>query len=497
MKRYFSIGMAGQIDHGKTTLTKALTGVNTDQLKEEKARGLSIEPGFAQLIKNDQMEVSLIDVPGHERFIRQMIAGVAEIDLVILVIAADEGIMPQTIEHLQILSLLNIQDGFVVLTKINEVDDELLDLVQEDVRQHLQGTFLADAPIFLVDSPTQQGIDKLQEAIIERLSNLEKRPLTMPFRLPIDHVFTAQVQGVIVRGTVYNGKVNRGDELIILPKNKQVRVRQMQSHQASYDTISAGQRAALNISGVTLQDVTRGDVLVADDYYSVTQRIDIALTVLQNIKFPLRQRQTVKLFTNTSEVMGRIIFFDRNVIDGTETGTILCQIELADEIVVTRDDRFILRRPSPMETIGGGWIIDQQAEKHRYGEQTIQHLKLKNEQSPSERVNALLFKLKALSASEIVSQAAITMREFTDLEQELIKISHQRYSSAEVIAHLTKQMLELLDKYHQQFILRIGIDKAEVISQLTHIYPKELIEFVIEQSIYEKSIKVSEKYLSP
>lgn len=496
MKRYFSIGMAGHIDHGKTTLTKALTGIDTDQLKEEKARGLSIEPGFAQLIKDDAMEVSLIDVPGHERFIRQMIAGVAGIDLVLLVIAADEGVMPQTIEHLQILSLLDIRDGLIVLTKVNEVDDELLELVSEDVQEHLEGTFLADAPLYYVDSLTKQGINQLHEAIINKLTTFEKRSLSMPFRLPIDHVFTVQGQGVIVRGTVYNGKVERGDELTLLPKNKRVRVRQMQSHQASYDLISAGQRAALNISGVNLQDVSRGDVLVANDYYSVTRRIDVSLEVLKNIKFPLRQRQTVKLFTNTAEVMGRIIYFDRNVIDGTEKEPVLCQIELATDVVVTRGDRFILRRPSPMETIGGGFIIHQQANKHRFGERTIEQLKLAQEQSPKERVADLLVQRKMLQLSEIISQAAITKEEFTVIKEDFIKISDQQYTSATVISNLTNHLLKILAAYHKQYTMRIGIDKAEVTSQLTATYPKELIEFVIKQSLHDGLIKVNGQYLS-
>ncbi|HLS20254.1 MAG TPA: selenocysteine-specific translation elongation factor [Bacillota bacterium] len=495
MKRYFSIGMAGHIDHGKTTLTKALTGVDTDRLKEEKERGLSIEPGFASLIKNEQMEVSLIDVPGHERFIRQMIAGVAGIDFVILVIAADEGVMPQTVEHLHILSLLGIEAGFVVITKIDQVDDELLILVTEDIKGHLQGTFLENAPFYFVDSVSKQGIDSLKNDLLEKLLHLDKRRTTAPFRLPIDHVFTVKGQGVVVRGTVYDGFVHQGDELMLLPQKKRVRVRHMQSHRDTYEKIAAGQRAALNISGVSYEEITRGDVLVADDFYSTTERIDIAFTPLKTMKFPLQQRQPVKLFVGTSEVMGRIIYFDRNVINVGETEEIVCQIELAKEIVVTRGDRIIIRRPTPAETIGGGWVIEPLAKKYRFGQATIDQLMLKKDGTAKERVIALLKERNMLLVDDIIREASISEDEFLTIEKDLLKIGQQYYTLHQVFITLKNELERILNDFHEKYPLRVGIDKAELISQLTTIYPKQFIELTIERLLTEKELRSDGPFL--
>lgn len=496
MKRYFSIGMAGHIDHGKTTLTRALTGVDTDRLKEEKERGLSIEPGFASLVKNEQMEVSLIDVPGHERFIRQMIAGVAGIDFVMLVVAADEGVMPQTIEHLNILSLLGIESGFVVVTKIDHVDDELLTLVTEDIKEHLQETFLENAPYYFVDSISARGIDCLIEALLEKLSKLDRRRTTAPFRLPIDHVFTVKGQGVVVRGTIYDGSVQQGDELKLLPQKERVRVRQMQSHRETYERMTAGQRAALNITGAPYGDISRGDVLVAGDFYSVTERIDIAFTPLKKMKYSLQQRQQVKLFVGTSEVMGRIIFFDRNVINVGETEEVVCQIELAEKIVVARGDRLILRRPTPAETIGGGWVIEPQAEKYRFGQSTVERLKVKKDGTAKERAIALLQERHLLLAEEMIREAALSMDEFLMIEKELLKIGHQHYTLQQIFNDIKTEFEHHLKDFHEKYPLRVGINKAAIISQLMNTYPEKLIELTIDHLLLEKELKSNGPFLA-
>lgn len=377
MNRYFTIGMAGHIDHGKTSLTKALTGVSTDSLKEEQARQISIEPGFASFINEEDLQVSIIDVPGHENFIRQMIAGVAGIDLVTLVIAADEGIMPQTKEHLDILTLLGIDQGVVVITKIDQADEELLDIILDDVKATLAHTFLKDAPIFLVDSLSHKGIDSLKKTLKNTLLQLPIKQSNMPFRLPIDHVFTSKGQGTIVRGTVYNGKVSMGQDVKLLPLNKDVRVRQIQKHHNQVSIAFEGQRAAINLGGVSHKEIRRGDVLVEDDFYTVSKRIDVVFQPLASIEHIIKQRQSIKLHIGTQEVMGKIIFFDRNEIKQNESDEVLCQIQLDEQIVIARDDHFIVRRPTPTETIGGGWVIDTNSTKHRFSPQTIDELKLK------------------------------------------------------------------------------------------------------------------------
>src|SRR5699024_3154892 len=292
--------MAGHIDHGKTALTKALTGVDTDHLKEEKERNISIEPGYASFINDKQLEVSIIDVPGHEKFIRQMIAGVAGIDMVILVIAADEGVMPQTKEHLDILSLLGIEHGLIAMTKVDQADEELLEIVIDDVKEAMKGTFLEKTSIYMVDNISKKGIPELRIALKEMLLQINKKNSQKSFRLPIDQVFTVKGQGVVVRGTVYDGEVSQGDRLNVLPLNKEVRVRQIQRHHKQKERASSGQRTAINIGGISHEEISRGDVLVIDDFYSISDRVDVVFHPLKDMKYRIKQRQPIKLFFGSS-----------------------------------------------------------------------------------------------------------------------------------------------------------------------------------------------------
>src|SRR3954451_2388835 len=347
-KCYFTIGMAGHIDHGKTSLTKALTNVDTDRLKEEKERQISIELGFAPLYEDGDIQISVIDVPGHERFIRQMIAGVAGIDLVVLVVAADEGVMPQTREHLEILKFLGVKSGLVAITKIDRVEEEFVELVKEDIFEELQGTVFEQAPYVLVDSISLKGIEELKTMIIETLKNQEMRDIRGALRLPIDQVFTVKGQGTVVRGTVYEGSVEEGQLLKVMPKGLDVRARQIQVHHHSANQAFAGQRAAINLSGVAKEELERGDVLVSSEHFIVTKTIDVAIHLVSDLDYMVKQRMPIKCHIGTAEVMGRIVFFDRNEIE-TENEEILCQLRLDDEIVTKRGDRFILRRPSPQE----------------------------------------------------------------------------------------------------------------------------------------------------
>lgn len=384
-KHYYTVGMAGHIDHGKTTLTKALTNVDTDRLKEEKERQISIELGFAPLELGNDIFASVIDVPGHERFIRQMIAGVAGIDLVILVVAADEGVMPQTKEHLDILSFLGIKRGIVAVTKIDKVEIDFVELVQEEIKEQLQGTVFAESPFVMVDSLKGTGIDVLKQQIKDDLLQTEKRNANGAFRLPIDQVFTVKGQGTVVRGTVYEGTVIEGQALMILPSRRETKARQLQVHHKPSEKAVAGQRVAINLSNVTKEDLDRGDVIVDKEHFIVTNTIDISLSFINSLKHPIKQRSPIKLHLGTSEVMGKIVFFDRNEVN-SDVGEVLCQLRLDEDIVTKRGDRFILRRPTPTETIGGGWIVDPNGQKYRYGEATIDMLHKKKEGTPVQRV---------------------------------------------------------------------------------------------------------------
>lgn len=486
--RFYTIGMAGHIDHGKTTLTKALTNIDTDRLKEEKERNISIELGFAPLKLKSDIQVSVIDVPGHERFIRQMIAGVAGIDLVMLIVSADEGVMPQTKEHLDILSLLGIKKGIVVVTKIDRVDEELLELVQEDIAMEVEGTFLENAPFVFVDSLSGKGIDHLKEVIEENLTDVPSRDAKGAFRLPIDQVFTVHGQGTVVRGTIYEGSIQEGDILEILPQGVKVRARQLQVHHEKKEKGFAGQRTAINLGGVTKEDVKRGDVLVSTQQYSTTSTIDISLQALKGLDHPLKQRGHIKLHLGTAEVYGKIIFFDRNELAGDEAETILCQLRLDEPIVTRRGDRFILRRPTPVETIGGGFVIDPNGEKYKFGEQTIHLLERKKEGTPLERIIDTLKEEKFLSvgqlqkladlAEDVVSTALEELRE----NEQMIETEQGEVVLTSIFEEIVELISRDLEEFHEETPLREGKSKAEVLHSLKQSYPIKLLEFTLTKS---------------
>jgi len=482
-KRYFTVGMAGHIDHGKTALTKALTNVDTDRLKEEKERQISIEPGFAPLYEDEKMQISIIDVPGHERFIRQMIAGVAGIDYVILVIAADEGVMPQTLEHAEILSFLNIKNGLIALTKVDKGDEELLTLVKEDIRESLKGTMFESVPILPVSSVTGEGCEILKSSIVEKLLMQPERHIYGNFRLPIDQVFTIKGQGTIVRGTIYEGSVEEGDKLLLLPNNLNVKVRQIQVHHEQVKNAYAGQRTALNITGIPLQMVKRGDTLVSPNSFITTDTIDVTIKVGGNLKYPIKQRMPIKCYIGTSEVMGKIVFFDRNEVTiGNEE--ILCQLRLNAPIVAKRGDRFIIRRPSPYETIGGGWIIDPDGKRYKFGQETINLFQKKKTGSFSERFNFLLEEEKALSKNIVLSTMSISKEE---LEKEIL---HQEWivyedfvTHRKIVDELFMDINRYITDFHHLYPLRPGLTKAELIQNLQKQYPLHLIEFGLKQGL--------------
>ncbi|AYA76328.1 selenocysteine-specific translation elongation factor [Bacillus sp. Y1] len=496
-KRYFTIGMAGHIDHGKTTLTKALTNVDTDRLKEEKERQISIELGFAPLYEDENIQISVIDVPGHERFIRQMIAGVAGIDLVVLVVAADEGVMPQTKEHLEILGFLGIKSGIVAITKMDKVDEEFSELVKDDIYEELSGTVFENSPYVLVDSLSHKGIDELKSRIIQTLEQQDVRDMKGPFRLPIDQVFTVKGQGTVVRGTVYEGAVEEGQLLTIMPQGIEVRARQLQVHHQPAKQAFAGQRAAINISNVTKEEIERGNVLVSSEHFNITRTIDVSIQMVEDLEHLVKQRMPIKCHIGTAEVMGRIVFFDRNELK-EDSGEILCQLRLEEEIVTKRGDRFILRRPSPQETIGGGWVIDPKGEKYRFGHQTIEELAKKKEGSPTERLTAALMEAKSLSIDELIKRTSLDNEEVSLalVGEEFIPYSSKEYTLQEIIKDVEEELFDRLNDYHNHFPLRNGINKAELLQGLIKWYPKSLVEYVIEQGSATKLFQRKGQFVS-
>lgn len=497
MKRYFTIGMAGHIDHGKTTLTKALTNVDTDRLKEEKERQISIELGFAPLYEDDEIQVSVVDVPGHERFIRQMIAGVAGIDLVVLVVAADEGVMPQTREHLDILGFLGIKNGIVAISKIDRVEEEFIDLVKDDISEELKGTVFENVPQVLVDSLSEKGINELKNLIIHTLKEQETRDAKGAFRLPIDQVFTVKGQGTVVRGTVYEGQVEEGQALTVMPKGLEVRARQIQVHHKQAKEAFAGQRAAINLSGVAKEDLERGDVIVSSEHFNVTRTIDVALTIVGDLDYMVKQRTPVKVHIGTAEVMGRIVFFDRNELK-EENGEILCQIRLDEEIVSKRGDRFILRRPSPVETIGGGWVIDPKGEKHRFGERTIAELEQKKVGTPGERMVSALMELKSLTLDDLITRTSLDRHVLVEelKSEDFILYNGKEYTLKALVEVNEEDLYNRLRDYHTEYPMKQGLNKTELIQHQLKFYPKNLLDYVIEAGINNGTFKRKEQYIS-
>jgi selenocysteine-specific elongation factor len=496
-KRYYTIGMAGHIDHGKTSLTKALTNVDTDRLKEEKERQISIELGFAPLYEDDELQISVVDVPGHERFIRQMIAGVAGIDLVVLVVAADEGVMPQTREHLDILGFLGIQTGIIAITKIDRVEDEFIELVKDDILGELEGTVFENAPFMMVDSLSKKGIEELKKLIIDTLKEQEMRDAKGAFRLPIDQVFTVKGQGTVVRGTVYEGTVEEGQLLKVLPDDIEVRARQLQVHHKPAKMAFAGQRTAINLSGVSKDDLERGEVLVSSDHFIVTNTIDVAIRVVEDLDHLVKQRTPIKCHIGTAEVMGRIVFFDRNELS-EENGEILCQLRLEEKIVTKRGDRFIIRRPSPQETIGGGWVIDPRGNKYRFGQQTIEELEKKKAGTPIERINAALYEAKSLNMADLIKRTALDEETLSsNLEDEqFVQISSKEFSLSSLIELIEEDIKDKLEEYHEANPMRPGLNKAELLQSLQKQFSKSLIEFIIENGIRRGVFSRKEQFIS-
>ncbi|MFC5711914.1 selenocysteine-specific translation elongation factor [Thalassorhabdus alkalitolerans] len=501
MKHTYTIGMAGHIDHGKTTLTKALTDIDTDRLQEEKERNISIEPGFAPLSIHEEMDISIIDVPGHERFIRQMIAGVAGIDGVILVVAADEGVMPQTREHLEILSFLGITHSLIAVTKVDRVEEELLELVEEDIREEVQGTPFEHADLVFVDSLSGKGLDHLKSSIQEMMKGVPGRDPKGAFRLPIDQVFTVHGQGTVVRGTVYEGRIAEGETVKLLPAQKTVRARQLQVHKQPVREGIAGQRLAINLGGIDKEEVERGDVLVSADHYVSADTIDVELTTVDGIKFPLKQRGYIKLHLGTAEVYGKIVFFDRNVLEAGKK-RVLCQVRLDEPVVTKRGDRFILRRPTPVETIGGGMVINTDTQKYKFGQETIDKLEKDLEGTPEDRIKDVLLEYKWLRKDEIVKHSGLTADEAEETLSlmlgggTVIEVKDQMFTLPDLFDNFINRLRESLETFHASYPLRAGKNKSEILQENKGTYPKGLLEHFLDSGIQKELIKRNNQYIS-
>ena len=368
------LGTAGHIDHGKTSLIKAVTGTNTDRLKEEQLRGITIELGFASLDLPSGRHLGIVDVPGHEKFVKNMVAGATGIDMVAMVIAADEGVMPQTREHMEICSLLGIEHGLVALTKIDMIDAEWLELVQEDISEFVAGTFLEDKAIVPVSSASGEGIDAFVAALDDLSGRIPERSSSNLFRLPVDRVFTMKGFGTVITGSLMSGKVKIGDNVMIYPSGIPSKVRGVQVHGESVEAAHSGMRTAINFQGLEKASIERGQVVSTANALLPSYMVDVSLHYLESNKKKIKNRSRVRFHTGTSEIMGNLILLDEEDLrPGEDT---VAQIRLDEPVAVVRDDRFVLRSYSPVRTIGGGQVLNPVPEKHkRFRPEVIDGLK--------------------------------------------------------------------------------------------------------------------------
>jgi len=475
------VGTAGHIDHGKTALVKVLTGVDTDRLKEEKERGITIELGFAPLTLPSGLRLGLVDVPGHERFVKNMVAGATGIDIVLLVIAADEGVMPQTREHLEICQLLGVKEGVVVLTKTDMVDSEWLTMVTEDVKEYLTGTFLEGAPVLPFSAVTGSGREELTAAIETAAGKVPSRTDQGIFRLPVDRVFTMKGFGTVVTGTLTSGKVSTGEEIVFLPGGRKTKLRGMQVHGESVKTSSAGTRTALNLQGIDKDEIQRGQTAVKEGVLRSTLMLDAVLSLLPSAPRPLKNRERVRLHLYTAEIMTRTAVLDGEVIQPGEAG--LVQLRLEEPAIALPGDRFVIRSYSPMATIGGGHIIDPLPAKHRRNRPpVIERLKRLDEGDPRDRVRVYLEEASdhGLAAADLSVRTGLDTDEMKSLLDSMADGSEVVLAdtgegtlafSSSSFERIRDRLVGALERFHEANRARAGLGREELRSRVARGLP--------------------------
>ncbi len=461
--RNIILGTAGHIDHGKSSLVKALTGIDPDRLKEEKERGITIDLGFAYLNYPDGLTIGIVDVPGHERLVRNMLAGAAGIDMVLFVIAADEGIMPQSREHLAICNLLRIKTGLIALNKADLVEPEWLELVKEEIKEFVKGSFLEGADIIPVSAKTGLNIEMLKEKIREIGLKIPQKPSGGAFRLPVDRVFTLKGFGTVVTGTAISGSVKVDDHVEILPSGLKTRIRNIQSHGKPITEGFAGQRLALNLQGIEKEELERGDVVARPDTFKPTRLLNVKIELLENAP-PLKNRSLVHLHIWTSEAIARLILFDR---DELKPGTYaFAQLRLDRDIISSAEDRFVLRRISPLDTIGGGIILDPYPSRKRYPELMDDQFILEKGDL-NERIALKIRRSKGFPKKELYGWIN---REFKEIDSavrvlkekgEVIEIYGALFHK-EGVEKIKKDLIETLKEFHNKNPLKPGIQKEEL-----------------------------------
>lgn len=501
------VGTAGHIDHGKTTLIKALTGRNTDRWEEEQRRGITIDLGFTYFDLKNGDRVGIIDVPGHEKFINNMVAGVVGMDLVLLVVAADEGIMPQTREHMDILGLLGIKKSILVINKCDLVDEEWLELVEEEIQEELEGTFLEGASVVKVSAATGQGLDELTDTIQQLMSDevVAKDTQTIP-RLPIDRAFTLSGFGTIITGTLISGTITREDVLEMYPIGKECKIRNIQVHGQNQDKCYAGQRVAINLSNVKKKEIRRGCVLAPKNSMKNTDLLDVKLKVLEDSMRILTNHERLHLYTGTSEILCRAVLLDKEQIGPGEEG--LVQLRLEEEIAVKRGDRFVVRFYSPMETIGGGIVLEPNpVRKKRFDAQAIEELKKKESGSLGDVMELQIKEhgdtmITLAELAKVMAHSVDELKEYLEELEEsgtifvfpMKKDTYLWHRDSEFAVR--QKIEETLQKYHSEHPYRYGMKKAEIHNTFLKKIKPNIFDAYIERMTGENVYGRREEYLS-
>ncbi len=463
------IGTAGHVDHGKTLLIKALTGIDTDRLQEEKKRGITIELGFAHLDWEDGTQAGIVDVPGHEKFIKNMLAGAGGIDLAMLIVAADDGFMPQTLEHLDILTLLGIKDGCVVITKSDVVDPEWLEMMREEIVGRVEGSFLEGKPVHCVSAYTGQGIPELREELRQMVQRASIKNMRVPFRLPVDRVFSVDGFGTVVTGTLIEGSMHEGDLAELVPGGAATRIRNLQVHGKDVDTACAGQRVAVNLANLKKTDIKRGDAVAKPGSVRTSRMLDVKLQNLRGSNRVIQNDSQVHLYHTSQVQLAKVVLLDRDALRPGES--CYAQLRLADPISTKSGDRFVIRFYSPLETIGGGVILDDSPARHkRFQAGVLEALKIKESGSGGDRVVQVLteFGTELPDAGKLAAKLRIDEEDAANAIRELcargraVEPLPGRYASAAVMDRTWDNCREILAGYHKVNPLHAGMKEAEV-----------------------------------
>ncbi len=491
------LGTAGHIDHGKTSLIRALTNIDTDRLKEEKARGITIELGFAHLKLPNGQQLGIVDVPGHEKFVKNMVAGATGIDLVALVIASDEGVMPQTKEHLEICQLLDVKHGLVVLTKRDMVDDEWIELVKEDVSEYLKGTFLEGSPMIEVSSVTGQGIDELVNTLDRIVGEIPERNSGNFFRLPVDRVFTMKGFGTVVTGTTISGSINIGDEVSVYPQEIHSKIRGIQVHNEDAESVSAGLRTAINIQGMEKAQIQRGNILAARDTLKPTYMVDVELNLLSSSPRKLKNRAKARFHAGTAEIISTVVLLDRDDLKQGEK--CFAQIRLDEPTTLLQGDRYIIRSYSPVRTIGGGHVINPlPLKKKRFSDRVLTDLKLLSSGDHFIQIEEFV-RMGRYTGKDAAELQFLANSARKKVDEALKNLSAKKkitlynkesglYIHEEFLEKATREIMTTLSEYHKNNPLKAGILKEELRSRTTGATNQRLFNYIITQQIRQEAV---------